>query len=59
MPKSTDESYRENCKAIKEYMGWHGLPDIDSENSGTRNQFQTVKSPSTGKISVKFPVDPC
>ena len=57
IPKTTDQCYRENCKAIKDYMGWQGLQELDTDASGTRDPFQTVKSPATGKLSVKFPVD--
>ena len=56
-PKSTDQSYRDNIKAIKAYMGWTSLPSVDSDSSGARNPFQN-KPTVKGRLSVKFPIDP-
>ena len=53
---SEEQSYREHTKAVRHYMGWE-VPDIEPSAKPSTNPLWSVKSPITGRISVKFPMD--
>ena len=61
--ESTDQelpeeaSYRETIRGVRSFIGWHKIPEFDSVSSSDDNPFAGSRVQSTGKVSVKLPVD--
>ena len=49
-------SYRETVGSMRSFMGWHQVPEFDSESSADDNPFAGSRVQPTGKVSVKLPV---
>ena len=50
---SEEQSYRETMRAIRSYMGWTHIPDIDATaSSPDNNPFAGPKLQTPGKVSV-------
>ena len=55
---SEDANYRETLRGVRSFMGWHQIPDYDtSAASMDDNPFAGSRVKTTGKVSVKLPVD--
>ena len=57
---SEDTNYRETLRGVRSFMNWHHIPDYDnSAASMDDNPFGGAGVKTTGKVSVKLPVDEC
>ena len=55
---SEDANYRETIRGVRSFMNWHHIPDYDnSAASMDDNPFAGSRVKTTGKVSVKLPVD--
>ena len=55
---SEDANYRETIRGVRSFIGWHHIPDYDnSAASMDDNPFASSRVKTTGKVSVKLPVD--
>ena len=55
---SEDANYRETIRGVRSFMNWHHIPDYDnSAASLDDNPFAGSRVKTTGKVSVKLPVD--
>ena len=55
---SEDANYRETITGVRSFIGWHHIPDYDnSAASMDDNPFAGSRVKTTGKVSVKLPVD--
>ena len=55
---SEDANYRETIRGVRSFMNWHHIPDYDnSAASMDDNPFAGSRVKTTGKLSVKLPVD--
>ena len=55
---SEDANYRETIRGVRSFMKWHHIPDYDnSAASMDDNPFAGSRVKTTGKVSVKLPVD--
>ena len=55
---SEDANYRETLRGVRSFMGWHQIPDYDSSAASMDdNPFAGSRVKTTGKVSVKLPVD--
>ena len=54
---SEEASYRETIRGVRSFMGWHKVPEFESVSSSEDNPFAGSHVQSTGKVSVKLPVD--
>ena len=55
---SEDTNYRETIKGVRSFMGWHQIPDYNNSAAcNDDNPFAGSRVKTTGKVSVKLPVD--
>ena len=55
---SEEQTYRENMRAIRSYMGWSHIPDVDTATSTSDDKpFAGPNLQLAGKVSVKMPTD--
>ena len=55
---SKGANFRETIRGVRSFMGWHRIPDFDSDSSSLDdNPFAGSRVKPTGKVSVKLPVD--
>ena len=55
---SSEQSYQETVRAIRSYMGWTHIPDIESAaGSSDGHPFAGPKMETQGKVSVHLPTD--
>ena len=55
---SEDANYRETIRGVRSFMNWHHIPDYNnSAASLDDNPFAGSRVKTTGKVSVKLPVD--
>ena len=55
---SEEHTYRETMKGIRAYVGWSGIPDLDSANTASDdNPFSGPKAATPGKVSVQMPTE--
>ena len=53
-----EANYRETMRGVRSFMNWHKVPEFGTVSSTTDdNPFAGARVQSTGKVSVKLPVD--
>ena len=53
-----EANYRETMRGVRSFMNWHKIPEFETVSSAADdNPFAGARVQSTGKVSVKLPVD--
>ena len=54
---SDEQSYKENIRAVRQFMGWSEVPEFVPASSREDNPFLAEKPLGSGRLNIQLPVD--